>query len=92
LLLTELIQREFFDQVAAELGIKEFTGWYTVKVRDIRAKGGGALLRRYYGDSLVKALLSLYPNHPWQVWKFEYGMQCIMIGVDAVTSVQGILA
>lgn len=24
-----------------------------------------------FGDSLVKALRSVYPHHPWQSWKFE---------------------
>ena len=29
------------------------------------------MLDNYYSGSLIKLLTSLYPQHPWQIWKFD---------------------
>ncbi len=45
-------------------------GWYNIRREDIIELGGYQLLR-YYEGSLIKALLSVYPEYPWQVWQFS---------------------
>lgn len=37
---------------------------------DVKAKCGGGLLEHYSG-SLVDALLAVYPDYSWMVWKFS---------------------
>lgn len=34
-------------------------------------------LTKYYGGSLYRALVSLYPHHNWQLWKFSDGTRTI---------------
>jgi len=44
--------------------------WYNLTSADLR-NGGGATLLKKYKSSLVAALRSNYPTHPWQVWRFK---------------------
>ena len=30
-----------------------------------------SFLERYYGDSLLKALQAVYPEHKWMIWRFK---------------------
>jgi hypothetical protein len=59
-------QREYFDWLGSQLGIKTLDDWYNVKVSDMKEKGAFGLLQNY-GSSLTKALKAIYPNHDWQV-------------------------
>jgi hypothetical protein len=43
---------------------------YKVKLSDVQNNGGAGLLDRY-GNSLVKALASVYPEKDWLGWKFQ---------------------
>jgi len=61
--------REFFDQLAEKLQIKHWTDWYEVNSPQIIENGGSGLLM-LYNSSPVKALMSIYPEHPWKPWKF----------------------
>lgn len=61
--------KEFLDHTAKELNIEKPEDWYRVKTSDIRDRGGSAFLR-YYGNSLHKAILSVYPSLDLQLWKF----------------------
>jgi hypothetical protein len=62
-------QKAFLDYVAKKLGIINTEDWYRVKQSDIHRMGGDRLLR-YYGDSLTKALQTIYPDSNWEMWRF----------------------
>ncbi len=54
-------QKRFLDSLAQELHITHVQEWSTLRVADIKARGGSGLLR-YYGTSLLKAVRSIYPE------------------------------
>jgi len=59
-------QREYFDNLAKKLDIKEPDDWYYISVRQIEKQfGGRGILNRYYNGSLIKALQAIYPDHKW---------------------------
>lgn len=64
-------QREFVEWLNGELGINTLDDWYMVDLRDVMKMGGSTLINSYYGGSLVKMLMALYPQHKWQLWRFE---------------------
>ena len=68
-------QRMLFDNLAIELNITSFEGWYAFKAADV--KQYGSLLLRNYNGSLVKALLTIYPEYAWQPWKLEEFLETI---------------
>jgi len=59
-------QKWYMDWLAEELGITELDGWY-IYDRDVlnRSKGGGLL--GLYSTSLARILVTLYPNHDWDI-------------------------
>eukprot|EP01027_Heterolobosea_sp_BB2_P018850 GEZU01026495.1.p1 GENE.GEZU01026495.1~~GEZU01026495.1.p1 ORF type:complete len:840 (+),score=185.05 GEZU01026495.1:594-3113(+) len=63
--------RRFFDHIAQELQLKDLDGWYNVTAQQVAERGGGGLLRAYYGDSLCSAVQAIYPEHHWEVWRFQ---------------------
>lgn len=64
------IHKKFFDTYALRNNIREYEDWYNVKVADVK-KSGGANVILHYNNSLVKAILNIYPEYNWQVWKFD---------------------
>lgn len=67
--------RLYFDWLRREkLGISDnqLHLFYNVTVDTIYQNRGRALLRTYYGSSLPTALVRVYPEHQWQVWKFSH--------------------
>jgi hypothetical protein len=64
-------QKAFFDSMAKELGVNPSVpdDWYRLKKRDIMERGGSGILN-YYGGSYIKAIMTLYPNNDWKLWKF----------------------
>ena len=56
--------------LAKEFGIKLKDDWYSITVSKVESKGGRLLLE-YYGQSLVNLLKFVYPEHPWQIWRFH---------------------
>jgi hypothetical protein len=56
-------QKEFFDNIAAKLGISSPEQWYQVRLDDIATFGGAGLLATRYSSSLPKALETVYPEH-----------------------------
>jgi hypothetical protein len=61
-------QRQRLDEIAKELHINELDDWYKVSRAAVRAK---LPFIKQYG-SLFNALTTLYPNHSWNVFKFDY--------------------
>ncbi len=51
--------------------ITEPKDWYFVSRRQIVQHGGHGLLQYYYNGSLIRALQSVYPDHPWHTWRFS---------------------
>lgn len=64
-------KRNFFDLLYKQLGYKSMDDWYNVTVDKIHKSGGVALLLQRYNNSPSKALMDIYPEHNWQLWKFK---------------------
>ena len=65
-----LNQRYFFDSLATKLHIKEQSDWYSIETKDVMSHGAKPILA-HYNQSLVKALMSVYPDYNWLPWKFR---------------------
>ncbi len=75
-------QRAFLDDLARKLSIltivswltdtdiREPNDWYNVSLQQVAASGGLSMLSRHK-HSLITALKTLYPDHPWKEWKFS---------------------
>eukprot|EP01114_Cavostelium_apophysatum_P017565 TRINITY_DN5254_c0_g1_i1.p1 TRINITY_DN5254_c0_g1~~TRINITY_DN5254_c0_g1_i1.p1 ORF type:complete len:742 (+),score=155.67 TRINITY_DN5254_c0_g1_i1:67-2292(+) len=63
--------RKIFDLMAARMKLSTMDDWYQVRVRDIAKHGGGGVLAQFYGNSPLRALKAIYPEHNWQFWKFS---------------------
>lgn len=62
-------QKVYILWAASQLGISRLEDWYSVNTESIRNVEGSGLLS-FYGDSLVKALVSIFPAHKWHPYKF----------------------
>jgi hypothetical protein len=62
-------QREFFDRLAQhpQLQLQSLDDWHRVTAEEVYQLRGGGILKRY-GGSLFKALQTVYPEHPWDVY------------------------
>lgn len=61
--------KAFFDRLGVQLGHKCMDDWYKVTLRDIQRLGGEGLISEYYKNSPSRALLNVYPQHNWMLWK-----------------------
>ena len=61
----------FFDWLKRKMGFKSMDDWYNVTQEDIHRNGGGGLLLSYFRNSPSLALQSVYPQHPWMIWRFK---------------------
>lgn len=57
----KLNQQKFFLELSQKLGLKNINELYSVPVRTVKLNGGSGLISRY-GNSIRKALESLYPG------------------------------
>jgi hypothetical protein len=57
------------ERLGKQLGISQWTDWYHVKTDDIERLGAYGVLKEH-GNSLSLALISCFPHHNWQPWKF----------------------
>lgn len=62
--------RRAVDTLAVSLGLTHWQDWYGVTARQIAKQGAGGLLWYYYTGSPASMLQSLYPERPWNAWKF----------------------
>eukprot|EP01114_Cavostelium_apophysatum_P020910 TRINITY_DN7146_c0_g1_i1.p1 TRINITY_DN7146_c0_g1~~TRINITY_DN7146_c0_g1_i1.p1 ORF type:complete len:487 (-),score=70.02 TRINITY_DN7146_c0_g1_i1:20-1480(-) len=62
-------QRQFLDDLAAELHIQHPKDWGYVTRKIVEERGGLTLLS-YCGDSLLRALQTVYPETKWNVADF----------------------
>jgi hypothetical protein len=65
-------QRKFFDWLYQELELTTMDDWFAVSPSVVRGKGGAALLRHYFKDSLPRALAAIYPEHEWPEHRFSH--------------------
>lgn len=75
--------RILLDEIGKILNIQTFEDWYSVtKEEFLRAKGQQAQgILNYHKNnhiryvlsfhSIYRALMKLYPEYPWKIWKFE---------------------
>jgi len=64
--------KKFFDWLGGQLGVKSFEDWYDITHSYIVKHGGLGLLQRYYNNSTMNALLSIYQEFHWVPWKFAH--------------------
>lgn len=65
-------RRAFFLWLQDKLKITTMDDWYQVAPAQVRARGGGGLLAKFYRDSLSVALKEIFPNHPWEEFRFKH--------------------
>jgi len=65
------VQRHFFDWLGSTLGLKSMDDWHSITKQQIIDNGGKTLLEEKFDGSLPKALLAVYPEYPWMLWRFE---------------------
>ena len=64
-------QKKFFDRLHAQLGYTCMDDWYKVTQDDIYLYGGAGLLNHWYKGTPWRALLNIYPQHHWMMWRFK---------------------
>lgn len=62
-------QRQFFMWLGIQLGYKQLDDWYKLTKEDISRYGGVGLLEHLNGSN-ASALVTLFPEHDWMLWKF----------------------
>jgi hypothetical protein len=45
--------------------------WYNISLESVRDLGGQKLLALFYQDSMLNALVDLYPQYEWEPWRFS---------------------
>ena len=63
-------QKNFFIGLGFELGINIPENWKQLDVEKVVERGGGDILK-LYGNSLLKALQNIFPDHHWKLWRFD---------------------
>lgn len=63
-------QRRFFEAIRIELGVRSMDDWYNVSGTAVQALGANGLMPNHYRGSIVRALLTVYPEHAWDPWRF----------------------
>jgi hypothetical protein len=63
-------RKAFFEWLAKELKVKDMDGWYRVTRTSVARFGGSALMAQN-DDSLPKTLMAVFPEHEWNIWRFQ---------------------
>jgi hypothetical protein len=64
-------QRKFLEHLKKELKLSgAMEDWYTVPTKSVYDHGGEGLLQQY-NYNLALTLSRVYPEHTWQLWRFE---------------------
>jgi hypothetical protein len=53
-------RKKFFDVIASEFNVRSPEDWYKIRKEDILKSGGDALLRDYYGSSVVAGTFKVF--------------------------------
>jgi len=70
--------RQLFISLAKRLGVRTYEDWYYINILDIKDKEIRSLLMTHYDNSLIRALLSVYPEFDWKIYKFETSFKGIL--------------
>eukprot|EP01114_Cavostelium_apophysatum_P009868 TRINITY_DN23180_c0_g1_i1.p1 TRINITY_DN23180_c0_g1~~TRINITY_DN23180_c0_g1_i1.p1 ORF type:complete len:370 (+),score=65.36 TRINITY_DN23180_c0_g1_i1:1430-2539(+) len=62
--------RKFFEQLGKSLSIRRWQDWYQVNSVDVLRNGGAQLLKTQYSGNVISALTTVYPEYPWQYFRF----------------------
>ena len=62
--------RNFIENLGKHLEIQSLEDWYKITSKSIIDFGGKSLLK-FYNDSPIKLITTLFPNHNWLPWKFS---------------------
>jgi hypothetical protein len=65
------VHRKYFESVSKDLNLKSLEGWYHVSKSDVSRYGSGGPMPLFYGNSLSVALMELFPEHKWVIWRFS---------------------
>lgn len=84
------------NNLAKKLAMKSWTDWYDVRVTELDEIGrssyfslyseGQSMLGEYYSGSLVKALLNVFPEHPWNLIEFKHTPKGVLDSVNTQVS------
>lgn len=80
-------QLKFMDALGKELGFQQMADWYSINKANFENRGYSLLLK--YRCSPSEVVMSVYPSHPWEEWKFnkklhKYGTANHVLGVAKV--------
>jgi hypothetical protein len=65
-------QRELFENVMLRLNLRDLDSWYSITTPPLVSSNKAVrTVLDLYGGSLSAALESIFPDHPWQPWKFR---------------------
>jgi len=62
--------RRFFDSLGKAFNLSFPNDYYKITSKQIEAHGGLNLLKAF-DKSVVGAIVAAYPEHEWQIWRFE---------------------
>eukprot|EP01122_Echinamoeba_exundans_P009286 TRINITY_DN3240_c0_g3_i1.p1 TRINITY_DN3240_c0_g3~~TRINITY_DN3240_c0_g3_i1.p1 ORF type:complete len:521 (+),score=45.97 TRINITY_DN3240_c0_g3_i1:60-1622(+) len=63
-------ERQILLDAAKSLEISDMSQWYGISARQA-ISAGARFVEKHYGSSLPRALAAAFPEHEWQLWKFE---------------------
>jgi hypothetical protein len=63
-------ERQILLDVAKQLQLSDLSQWYGISARKA-VRAGARFVEKRFGSSLPRALAAAFPEHNWQVWKFE---------------------
>jgi hypothetical protein len=64
-------RRKYFDWLEDLWNMNSKDEWYDVFESRVSTNHGNGLLWEYYSGSLSLAIMDVYPEYPWQPWKFQ---------------------
>ena len=64
-------QRQYFDWFGITIGISKPEDGYRIMVSDIMANHGSGIMFQVFHDSVSKAMVTVYPEYNWRMWRFN---------------------
>jgi len=63
-------QKIFMNWLGIELGYTKIEDWYKISYKEIINNYGSRLLGKFYNNSPIKLIKTIYSNEKWLEWKF----------------------
>lgn len=71
--------KKYLETLGKKLGISYLEDWYHVNILDVmKYKECSEMLRNFYGNSLIRCLMTLYPTYEWKISKFDYSYKGLL--------------